>query len=59
MGSHKRQAISSQIVIKGQESLGSNPSWTEASFQHFQHKASLRSVRAEDASHLFKLELPL
>jgi len=59
MESHKRQAVSSQFVFKGRECLGSNPSRTEASFQHFQHNTSLRSSRAEDASHLLKLELPL
>lgn len=53
MGSHKGQAVSCQFAIKGQEFLGSNPRGTEASFQHFQHKISLRSTRAEDASHLF------
>lgn len=58
MESHKGQAVSSHFTNKGQECLGSNPSWTEASFQHFQHNASLLSGRAEDASHLFKLELP-
>lgn len=59
MESHKGQAVSSQFVFKGRECLGSNPSWTEASFQHFQHNTSLRVGRAEDASHLLKLELPL
>lgn len=59
MESHKGQAVSSQIEFKGRECLDSNPSRTEASFQHFQHNASLRSGRAEDASHLLKLELPL
>lgn len=59
MESHKGQAVSSQFVFKGQECLGSNPSRTEASFQHFQHNASLREGRAEDASHFLKLELPL
>lgn len=59
MESHKGQAVLSQFVFKGRECLGSNPSGTEASFQHFLHNASLRSGRAEDASHLFKLELPL
>jgi hypothetical protein len=60
MESHKGQAVSSQFVFKGRECLGSNPSRTEASFQHFQHNTSLRSGRAEEvASQLFKLELPL
>ena len=59
MESHKGQAVSSQFVFKGQERLGGNPSRTEASFQHFQYNTSLRSGSAEDASHLFKLELPL
>lgn len=58
MESHRGQAVSSQFVFisKGREHLGSNPSNTEASFQHFQHN----TCRAEDAEHLlFKLELPL
>lgn len=56
MESHKGQAVSSQIEFKGRECLDSNPSRTEASFQHFQHN----TCRAEDAEHLlFKLELPL
>lgn len=59
MESHKGQAVSSQFVFKGRECLGSNPSWIEASFQHFQHNVLLRSSRAEDASHLLKLELLL
>lgn len=51
MESHRGQAVSSQFVFisKGREHLGSNPSNTEASFQHFQHNTSLRSGRAKDA----------
>jgi hypothetical protein len=59
MESYKGQAVSSQFVFKGHECLGSYPSRTEASFQHFQHNTSLRSGRVEDASHLFIFELPL
>jgi hypothetical protein len=63
MEGHKGQAISSQFVFKrtfkGQEYLGSYPSKTEATFQHFLHNILLRRTCVEYASHNFKLELPL
>lgn len=63
MEGHKWQATSSQLVFEkafiGQEYLGSYPSMTEATFQHFLHKILLRQTRVEYASHNFKLELPL
>jgi len=63
MESHKGQAISSQFVFErtfeGQEYICSCVCRTEASFQLFLHKALLRQVRAGNASHNFKKELPL
>lgn len=55
MEGHKGQAISSQFLLKkaveGQEYLGSYPSTTEATFQHFLHKTLLRQACVEYASH--------
>jgi hypothetical protein len=55
MGNHKGQAISGQFVFertfKGHECLGSYPSSTEASFQHFLHNVLLRRSRVRYASH--------
>lgn len=63
MESHKRQAISSQFVFvrafEGQELIDSSLCRTEASFQLLLHKTFLRQVRAVNASHYFKIELPL
>jgi hypothetical protein len=63
MESHKRQAISSQLVfvriLERQELINSSLCRTEASFQLSLHKTFLRQVRVGNASHYSKNELPL
>lgn len=63
MEDHKRQAFSSHMLFgrtsERQEFIDSSLCWTEASFLHLLHNTLLRQICALDASHLFKIELPL